>query len=72
MLLLFNTHVGGSLMDYSFKSHLSICHQTSFKLIKIIGGIKKNKNKPGGRQEDLRNVFLYLGVVVMIFSPRLM
>lgn len=40
MLLLFDTHVGGSLTDYSFKSHLSISHQT-FKLIKIIGGIKK-------------------------------
>lgn len=43
MLLLFNTHVGGSLTDYSFKSHLSVGHQTSFKLIKIMGGIKKHK-----------------------------
>lgn len=42
MLLLFDTHVGGSLTDYSFKSHLSISHQT-FKLIKIIGGIKKKQ-----------------------------
>lgn len=68
MLLLFNTHVGESLTDYSFKSRLSIGH-TSFKLIKIMGGIKKTKTS---LEEHLRNAFLYLGVVVMIFSPQLM
>lgn len=69
MLLLFNTHVGGSLTDYSFKSHLSIGHQTSLKLIKIMGGIKKTQTS---LEEHLRNAFLYLGVVAMIFSPQLM
>lgn len=45
MLLLFDTHVGGSVTDCSFKSHLSISHQTSFTLIKRIGGIRTSRER---------------------------
>lgn len=34
-----------------------------------MGGIKKTQTS---LEEHLRNAFLYLGVVVMIFSPQLM
>lgn len=68
-LLLFDTHAGGNLTDYSFKSHLSISPQeTSCPLIKR--GLARQERLEGSyKEDDWRNVFLYLGMVTAEIWP---